>query len=55
MIQTTPLNAVEPKDTVLQVDLLGQIHFTGDCGENETFLPAVGQGELDLSVQTTRT
>ena len=43
------------KDTVLQVDLLGEVHFTGDGGENETFLPAVGQGELNLSVQATRT
>lgn len=42
------------KDTVLQVDLLRQVHFTGDCGENETLLPAVGQRELDLPVQTTR-
>lgn len=43
------------KDTVLQVDLLWQVHFTGDGGENETLLPAVGQRELDLPVQTTRT
>ena len=43
------------KDTVLQIDLLREVHFTGDGGENETFLPAVGQGELNLPVQTTRT
>lgn len=46
---------VNQKDTVLQVHLLREVHFTGDGGENETFLPAVGQGELNLSVQTTRT
>lgn len=49
----TPL--LNRKDTVLQVDLLREVHLTGDGGENETFLPAVGQGELYLSVQTTRT
>lgn len=43
------------KDTVLQVHLLREVHFTGDGGENETFLPAVRQGELNLSVQTTGT
>ncbi|MEQ2316434.1 hypothetical protein AMECASPLE_032505 [Ameca splendens] len=40
------------KDTVLQVDLLREIHLTGDGGENETFLPAIGQRELNLPVQT---
>lgn len=43
------------KDTVLQVHFLWEVHFTGDGGENETLLPAVGQRELDLSVQATRT
>lgn len=47
--------AAVKKDTVLQINLLREIHFAGDGGENETFLPAVGQGELDLSVQTTWT
>lgn len=42
------------KDTVLQVHLLGQVHFTGDGGEDEALLSAVRQRELDLPVQTAR-
>lgn len=30
------------KDTVLQVDLLREVHFTRDGGEDEAFLSAVG-------------
>lgn len=43
------------KDTVLQVNLLREVHFTRDGGEDEAFLSAVGQRELNLSVQTART
>lgn len=45
---------VVQKDTVLQVDLLREVHLAGDGGEDEAFLPAVRQRELDLPVQTTR-
>lgn len=48
------LAEVIQEDTVLQVDLLWQVHLAGDGGEDEAFLPAVRQRELDLPVQTAR-
>lgn len=54
--QSTPHNVLllNDKDTVLQVDLLRQVHFARDGGEDETLLSAVRQWELNLPVQTTR-
>lgn len=41
-------------DTILQVDLLREVHLVGDGGEDESLLPAVGHGELNLAVQSAR-
>lgn len=43
------------EDTVLQVDLLGEVHLAGDGGKHQTFLSTIGQGELNLTVQSTWT
>lgn len=54
-MRDTTLTLLNDKDTVLQVDLLREVHFTRDSGEDEAFLSAVGQRELNLSVQAART
>lgn len=54
-MRDTMLTLLNDKDTVLQVDLLREVHFTRDGGEDEAFLSAVRQRELNLSVQTART
>lgn len=39
---------------LLQVHVFRQVHLGGDCLEDESFLAAIGQGELDFSVQSSR-
>ena len=43
---------VGPGDVVLEVDLVGEVHLGGDGREDEALLAAVGQGKLDLAVET---
>lgn len=42
-------------DVILQVDVFRQIHSRSDGGEHESLLPAVGERELDLTIQTAGT
>ena len=44
-------DAIGSGHVILQVDLLAQIHLSGDGGEDEALLAAVGQGEFDLAVK----
>lgn len=44
---------VRSAHVLLQVHVLGEVHLGGDCLEDQTFLAAVGQGELDFPVQST--
>ena len=43
---------VGPADEVFQVHLVAQVHLASAHLEDEALLPAVGQRELDLAVQT---
>lgn len=39
------------KDTIFHIHFIRQVHLAGDGGEDETFLPSVGQWEFNLAVQ----
>ena len=45
---------VRPRDVVLEVNLLRQVHLGRDGREDEALLAAVGQRELDLAVDAPR-
>lgn len=46
---------VRPAHVLLQIDVFGKVHLGRDCLEDETLLTAVGQRELDFSVETAGT
>ena len=48
-----PMASLQPL-TILQIDLVGQVHLAGDCAENQTLLAAIGERELDLAIKATR-
>ena len=45
-------NAIRPRHVILQVDLIAQIHFSGDGGEDETLLTPIRKRKLDLPIET---
>lgn len=45
------LLSLPKKDTVFQVDLLGEVHLAGDGGENQPLLATVREREFNFSVQ----
>ncbi len=45
---------VRPRDVVLEIDLLAEVHLAGDGGEDEALLTPVRDRELDLAVEAPR-
>ena len=43
---------VRSAHVLLEVHVFREVHFGGDCLEDEAFLSAVGQRELDFSIET---
>ena len=43
--------ATQEKDTILEIDLVAQVHLSGDGREDEALLTTVREGKLDLTVQ----
>jgi len=53
-IDVSAANPIGPRDIILEVHVFTQVHFSGDCREDESLLTPVGHRKLDLAVQTTR-
>lgn len=54
-VDVGPSDFVRTGYVVFKVNLFTQIHLAGDRGEYKTFLPSVGDGELNFPVQTAGT
>ena len=52
-VSTTDL--VRPCHIVLKVDIVTQVHFSGDRGKNEALLSSVGQWKLNFAIKSART
>ena len=45
---------VGPRDVVLEIDVIAEVHFVGDGAEDESLLTTIRKRELDLAVETAR-